>query len=97
MSLWFSICPLILSMRGQSVATLAYHLLEYLLLLFSLIYFFLIPGEGNDVAAEWFIENVQEELDSANEFFFDEANHQLQFVYVPRSALSCLFYHIHAY
>ena len=27
-------------------------------------------GEGNDGAGEWFIEGVEEELDSPNEFFF---------------------------
>jgi hypothetical protein len=38
-------------------------------------------GEGNDGGAEWFIENVREELDAANEYFFDRDKSQLLFVY----------------
>ena len=34
-------------------------------------------GEGNDAAGEWFIENVKEELDQPNEYFFDTATNEL--------------------
>lgn len=37
-------------------------------------------GEGFDSAAEWFIENVREELDAPNEFYFDPTTHQLFYV-----------------
>ena len=37
-------------------------------------------GEGNDQAGEWFIENVAEELDGPNEFFFDPSTRQLDVV-----------------
>jgi hypothetical protein len=39
-------------------------------------------GEGCDEAQEWFIENVREELDSANEYFFDKANQRLLYMCV---------------
>ena len=38
-------------------------------------------GEGNDQAAEWFIENVMEELDAPNEFFYDNSTGRLLLVY----------------
>lgn len=38
-------------------------------------------GEGYDAGAEWYIENVREELDSPNEWFFDENEHKLYFFY----------------
>ena len=34
-------------------------------------------GEGCDVAAEWWIEGVREELDAANEYYFDSATSTL--------------------
>ena len=34
-------------------------------------------GEGNDKAGEWYIENVFEELDAENEYFFDRATSKL--------------------
>jgi len=34
-------------------------------------------GEGNEKAGEWFVTNVQEELDSPGEFFFDPVSKQL--------------------
>ena len=36
-------------------------------------------GEGNDGAGEWYIENVYEELDAENEYFFDTKTHELHF------------------
>ena len=41
-------------------------------------------GEGSDDAGEWFIENVREELDAPNEFFYDAMNQQL--LYIPNSS-----------
>jgi len=38
-------------------------------------------GEGSDTAAEWWIDNVFEELDAANEFFFDPDLKLLYFYY----------------
>ena len=38
-------------------------------------------GEGCDVAGEWFIENVREELDAANEYFYDASKKELLFAY----------------
>ena len=38
-------------------------------------------GEGCDVAGEWFIENVREELDAANEYFYDASAKELLFAY----------------
>ncbi len=38
-------------------------------------------GEGADRAAEWFIENVIEELDAPNEFFYDAPSQTLHLVY----------------
>jgi hypothetical protein len=37
-------------------------------------------GEGCDVAAEWWVEGVKEELDAVNEFFYDEAAGVLYFI-----------------
>ena len=57
-----------------------------LILFFDLIYRFQFArggfqgGEGFSAAAEWFIENVREELDSPLEYFFDEEQQQLLFV-----------------
>jgi hypothetical protein len=36
-------------------------------------------GEGADVAKEWWIENVREELDGPNEYFFDRETRELFF------------------
>ena len=38
-------------------------------------------AEGADRADEWFIENVAEELDAPNEFFFDVTTNELRLVY----------------
>ena len=38
-------------------------------------------GEGADTAAEWWIENVLEELDAPNEFFYDKSSGELHFYY----------------
>ena len=40
-------------------------------------------GEGSEGAGEWFIEGVKEELDQANEFWYDDATHQL--FYIPNA------------
>ena len=37
-------------------------------------------GEGFGAGAEWYIENVLEELDAPNEFFFDERRRELHYV-----------------
>ena len=37
-------------------------------------------GEGSETAGEWWIDNVFEELDAENEFFFDPASRQLYFI-----------------
>jgi len=37
-------------------------------------------GEGNDAAGEWFVTNVFEELDDANEFFYDTSSQKLFFL-----------------
>ncbi|CAE8637965.1 unnamed protein product [Polarella glacialis] len=38
-------------------------------------------ADGHDEGAEWFVENVLEELDSPNEFFHDEARNKLYFYF----------------
>jgi len=38
-------------------------------------------GEGNDEGGEWFVSNVKEELDAANEFYYDE--HAKKLYYIP--------------
>ena len=38
-------------------------------------------AEGHDTGAEWFVENVFEELDAPNEFYFDKAPNTLSNVY----------------
>ena len=38
-------------------------------------------ARGSDQGAEWFIENVFEELDAPNEFFFDSATSELYLWY----------------
>jgi len=38
-------------------------------------------AEGHDTGAEWFVENIEEELDSANEFWFDAATSTLYLFY----------------
>lgn len=49
-------------------------------------------GEGFDSAQEWFIENVLEELDAENEFFYDAPTQQLYLYYngtgVPPSVVA---------
>jgi hypothetical protein len=44
-------------------------------------------GEGNDAAGEWFIENVYEELDQPNEYFFDAKTNDLHVWYNGTTAL----------
>jgi hypothetical protein len=39
-------------------------------------------ARGSDKGAEWFIENVMEELDAENEFFFDKETSELYLYYV---------------
>merc|ERR1719487_2877135 len=36
-------------------------------------------AEGSDGGGTWYIENVLEELDDANEFFYDSVSHKLYF------------------
>ena len=38
-------------------------------------------GEGAEYADEWYIENVAEELDAPNEYYYDPATRVLRFVY----------------
>ena len=38
-------------------------------------------GEGADYADEWFIENVAEELDAPNEYYYDSATRELRLIY----------------
>jgi len=38
-------------------------------------------GEGCDDASEWFIENIFEELDAPNEYFFDAKNQKLYYYF----------------
>ena len=38
-------------------------------------------GEGADYADEWWIENVAEELDAPNEYFYDKSSRQLRLIY----------------
>mmetsp|Transcript_4480 Transcript_4480/g.11420 ORF Transcript_4480/g.11420 Transcript_4480/m.11420 type:complete len:899 (+) Transcript_4480:19-2715(+) len=38
-------------------------------------------AEGHDTVAEWYIENVEEELDAPNEFFHDVVNSRLLLIY----------------
>merc|ERR1719150_1277716 len=38
-------------------------------------------GEGNDEAGEWWIDNVFEELDAENEFFYDQHSKRLYLIY----------------
>ncbi len=38
-------------------------------------------GEGNEGAGEWFVENLREELDAPNEYFYDAATKQLLFLW----------------
>ena len=44
-------------------------------------------GEGNEAGGEWFIENIQEELDAPNEFYYD-ASEQRLFFWANQSATS---------
>ena len=44
-------------------------------------------GEGSDTAGEWFIENVLEELDAPNEFFFSAEERKLYLYYNGTAAL----------
>eukprot|EP00041_Stephanoeca_diplocostata_P018365 m.384320 g.384320 ORF g.384320 m.384320 type:complete len:858 (+) comp20990_c0_seq2:333-2906(+) len=37
-------------------------------------------AEGHDTVAEWYIENVEEELDFPNEFYHDAANNRLLYI-----------------
>ena len=43
-------------------------------------------GEGADFADEWYIENVREELDAPNEFWYDEERGQLGTLAAPIGA-----------
>lgn len=38
-------------------------------------------ARGNDKGGEWYVENVFEELDSANEYFYNETTHTLYYSY----------------
>jgi hypothetical protein len=43
-------------------------------------------GEGSDAAAEWWIENVAEELDAPNEYFYDIRSRELRLIWNHTSA-----------
>lgn len=49
-------------------------------------------AEGSDSGGSWYIENVREELDSPNEFFFDTATRELLYVFnTSKSPSSVVF------
>jgi hypothetical protein len=48
-------------------------------------------AEGHSAGAEWFVENVLEELDSPNEFFYDKAAKELYLYYNGTGTYSTLY------
>lgn len=43
-------------------------------------------GEGADVGAEWWVEGLFEELDAANEWWFDASSIPLRLFYIPNAS-----------